>query len=111
MNAVQLNFQDWELVIDLNGGRIVSLKNKGILILGSFERIDGKSGNTHVCIPNFANDGVEKYGFIFHGPFRNAVWISNRQTENLLEIECEIDGLNVHQIFSFDDKNFDEDEM
>ena len=103
MNTIQLIFGFWELVIDLDGGRISSLKSKGILILGTFERIDGKSGNTHVCIPNFADDGVKKYGFPFHGPFRNAKWNLIQQTENSLEIECEIDGLNVHQFFLLND--------
>ena len=106
MNTIQLNFGDWNLVVDLEGGRIVSLKSKEILILGSFERIDGKKGNTHVCIPNFANDGVEKYGLPFHGPFRNATWILTQQTENLIEIECEVDEINVHQIFSFNEEYF-----
>ena len=106
MNIIQLNFEDWDLVVDLDGGRIVSLKNKGILILGSFERIDGKKGNTHVCIPNFAENGVEKYGLPFHGPFRNAMWTLTQQIENLVEIECEMDGFNVHQIFSFNEEYF-----
>ncbi len=106
MNTIQLDFGFWELIIDLDGGRICSLKNKGILILGSFFRIDGKQGNTHVCIPNFADDGVEKYGFIFHGPFRNAKWNLIQQLEDLLEIECEIDGLRVQQIFSLNNDYF-----
>jgi len=106
MNALQLNFGDWELVVDLNGGRISSLRNRGILILGSFQRIDGKIGNTHLCVPNFANDGVEKYGLPFHGPFRNAVWVLVSKTEDLLEINCEIDNLDVHQIFSLNDEYF-----
>ena len=46
MNQIQFNFEDWELVVDLEGGRVNSLKNRGVLILGSFERIDGKRGNT-----------------------------------------------------------------
>ena len=108
MNTIQLSFNDWTLVVDLDGGRINSLKNKDILILGSFERIDGKKGNTHICVPNFANDGVEKYGLPFHGPFRSANWVLIQQTEKLLEIECEIDNLNVHQIFSFNEDYFNQ---
>lgn len=106
MNTVLLEFNDWELVIDFDGGRIVSLKNRGSLLLGSFERIDGKRGNTHVCIPNFADQGVKKYGFPFHGLFRDAPWILIQKTESILEIDCETMGLNVRQIFSFNNEYF-----
>lgn len=106
MNMVQINFGDWELVVDLEGGRINSLKNRMVLILGSFERIDGKRGNTHVCIPNFANDGVKKYGLPFHGYFRNAPWVLVQKTENLIEINCETMGFDVHQIFSLNGEYF-----
>lgn len=106
MNTMQLIFKEWDLVVDLEGGRISSLKNRGILILGSFERIDGKRGNTHICVPNFGMDGVEKYGLPFHGPFRNAPWILVQKTENILEISCETIGLSVHQIFSFNSEYF-----
>lgn len=106
MDTAQLTFGSWDLVLDLNGGRIMSLKNKGILILGSFERIDGKKGNTHICAPNFANDGVEKYGLPFHGPFRNLLWKEVQNNGNLLEIECEDSGLNIHQIFSVNNEYF-----
>jgi hypothetical protein len=108
MDVLQLNFGEWELVVDLDGGRISSLRNKGILILGSFGRIDGKKGNTHVCVPNFFNDGVEKYGLPSHGPFRNATWVLVQQTENLLEISCEIENLDVRQIFSFNNEYFNQ---
>lgn len=100
MNTIQLAFKEWDLVVDLDGGRIDSLKNRGILILGSFERIDGKRGNTHVCIPNFANDGVKKYGLPFHGYFRNGPWVIIQKIDNLLEIGCETMGMFVRQIFS-----------
>lgn len=108
MNTIQLNNSGWELVIDLEGGRIVGLRNKEILILGSFERIDGKKGNTHVCIPNFNMDGVKEFGLPPHGPFRNELWKVSQQTENLLNIECEIGGINVHQVFSFEEDNFNQ---
>lgn len=106
METVQLNFGDWELVVDLDGGRIDSLKNRGVLILGSFERIDGKRGNTHICVPNFANDGVKKYGLPFHGYFRTGPWVVVQKTDNLLEISCETMGIFVHQIFSINSEYF-----
>lgn len=106
MNTVQLVFKDWELEVDLEGGRINVLKKNSILLLGSFERIDGKRGNTHICAPNFANDGVEKYGLPFHGPFRNAPWVLVQKEDNFLEISCETIGLDIHQIFSLNSEYF-----
>ena len=99
MNFIKLEKNNWILEVDLNGGRIVNLIKDDQKILGTFERIDGKKGNTHICTPNFANEGVEKFGFIFHGPFRNAEWNLVSSKENSLEIKCEIDGLLVRQKF------------
>ena len=99
MNFIKLEKNNWILEVDLNGGRIVNLIKDDQKILGTFERIDGKKGNTHICTPNFANEGVEKFGFIFHGPFRNAEWNLASSKEDSLEIKCEIDGLLVRQKF------------
>jgi hypothetical protein len=99
MNIVKIENKGWLLEIDLDGGRIFNLIKDNQKILGTFERIDGKKGNTHICVPNFANEGVEKFGFIFHGPFRNNEWQVIKQTQNSLEIVCEIDGLKVIQKF------------
>jgi len=41
----------WRVEVDLEGGRIISLMKDREGILGNFERMDGKMGNTHVCIP------------------------------------------------------------
>lgn len=104
MNITKISNADWGLEIDLSGGRIVSLENVNQKILGTFERIDGKKGNTHVCVPNFAAEGVEKYGYMFHGPFRNSEWVLVDKTSESIEIVCEIDGLNVNQKFKIGKK-------
>jgi len=104
MDMIKIEKNNWLLEIDLDGGRIVNLTKNNQKILGTFERIDGKKGNTHICTPNFANEGVEKLGFIFHGPFRNAVWNLVWQNDDGLEIECEIDGLSVKQKFLINDE-------
>jgi len=104
MKNLEIIFNKWILEIDLNGGRIVRLEKDGQKILGTFDRIDGKTGNTHVCVPNFAAEGMEKYDFIFHGPFRNSEWKLISQNDNSLEISCEIDALSVIQKFNIDDK-------
>jgi len=104
MNIVKIEKNNWLLEIDLDGGRIVNLIKDNQKILGTFERIDGKKGNTHICTPNFANEGVEKFGFIFHGPFRNSEWQIIKQDQKSLEINCEIDGLEVIQKFEIDNE-------
>jgi len=68
-----LKYLTWELQIDLNGGRIMRLKKENKIILGSFDRIDGKVGNTHLCAPNFGIEGKE-LGLPFHGFARQATW-------------------------------------
>ncbi|MCW1948966.1 MAG: hypothetical protein KIH89_000745 [Candidatus Shapirobacteria bacterium] len=104
MNIIKIEKNNWVLEIDLEGGRIVALIKGNQKILGTFDRVDGKKGNTHICTPNFANEGVEKFGFIFHGPFRNTVWNLVTQNDDGLEIGCEIDGLLVRQKFLVNDE-------
>lgn len=99
MNIVNLENDKWKLEINLIGGRIENLIKEGQKILGTYNRIDGKLGNTHVCIPNFAAEGVEKFGFIFHGPFRNCQWQLTKKKDDNLEIRCQNEGLLVDQIF------------
>lgn len=96
---MQKNFSshNWNLVINLHGGRIEELSYKNVPILGIFNRIDGKKGSTHLCVPNFSGEGMEKYGLPFHGPARNSSWKlvagsweegSDKNTR--LRIECTI---------------------
>lgn len=99
MNTIIIKNNWWILEIDLNGGRIVNLIKNKQKILGTYNRIDGKTGNTHVCVPNFASEGINKFGFIFHGPFRNIIWKVIKQDKNCLEICEEIDSLLVSQVF------------
>lgn len=99
MNTIIIKNNWWILEIDLNGGRIVNLIKNKQKILGTYNRIDGKTGNTHVCVPNFASEGINKLGYIFHGPFRNIIWKVIKQDKNCLEICEEIDSLLVSQVF------------
>lgn len=103
MDILKIEKDNWLLEIDLNGGRIVSLIKENNKILGTYNRIDGKIGNTHVCIPNFANEGVEKFGFVFHGPFRNSEWKLINQSKSGINIILELDGLSVTQSFEIKD--------
>jgi hypothetical protein len=99
MNIINVRKNGWLLEIDLDGGRVVKLEKDRQKILGTYNRIDGKIGNTHICVPNFSSEGVEKFGFIFHGPFRNSGWNVVNINENSVEINCEIEDLLVNQVF------------
>lgn len=98
MNTIIEN-NGWFLEIGLDGGRIVKLEKDRQMILGTYNRIDGKLGNTHVCVPNFSAEGVEKLGYTYHGLFRNGEWRVVNQSQNSLEISFEIENLVVNQIF------------
>jgi galactose mutarotase-like enzyme len=76
-----------QLEIDLNGGRIRELKLDDKIILGTFLRVDGKEGNTHVCCPNFGVEDVE-YGSVSHGPGRKMEWKVEERRKNSVEISC-----------------------
>jgi len=86
MSIITLSYLHWTFTCDLQGGRITKLSYKGVPILGSFKRIDGKQGSTHLCVPNFAAEGMDTYGLPFHGPARNLNWTPEKQTERQLEI-------------------------
>jgi galactose mutarotase-like enzyme len=87
---IEIKNNNWYLKVCLNGGRASNLEKNKQKILGTFSRIDGKIGNTHLCCPNFANEGVEKYGLPFHGPSRNDEWKVSEQSENSLTIFYEM---------------------
>lgn len=95
---------NWKLEFDLKGGRIKKLEKNKKLILGTFDRVDGKIGNTHLCVPNFEEEG--KKGILpFHGLFRNIEWRGDLETgfvarETGLEViqEFELKTKFVHKI-------------
>lgn len=118
MSCIQIRNKKWKAEIDLHGGRIISLRCENRNLLGTYHRIDGKIGNTHVCIPNFGKEGVEQYGLPFHGPARNKEWghlqdvISKNKCESL-KIECRLRKTETYkaellasQTFSFQNNSF-----
>jgi len=116
MSYIQIRNKKWNAEIDLHGGRIVSLQHGDRKLLGTYHRIDGKMGNTHVCIPSFGSEGKE-FGLPFHGPARNQVWkIVGREgkaQDRELKIECTLPktekyraDLLVRQTFFFQDGSF-----
>lgn len=107
--TIRLDSSGWGLVLDLKGGRIVSLYHKEKRILGTYARIDGKSGNTHLCLPNFAGEGTA-LGLPFHGPTRNATWNIKEKRRYSLVIWCDVPTsdlyparLHVEQSFKMQD--------
>lgn len=94
---------NWFLEIDLIGGRIKELKYGDEVVLGTFERIDGKLANTHICCPNFGNEGMEELNLPFHGPFRNMIWKLISKDKGKIEIEAVDLGLKVRQFFDLQD--------
>lgn len=104
MKLIEFKNKNWLLKIDLEGGRIYELSKEGEKILGTYERIDEKIGNTHVCIPNFAREGVDNLGMVAHGPFRNQRWkleTGDKKVEK--RIKAEVEGLEVEQVFSLEE--------
>ncbi len=87
---IHMSNLNWELAVDLEGGRIEKLIHKHNLILGSFKRIDEKKGSSHLCIPNFAGEGETEFGLPFHGPARNESWFIRDEKKGLLTILCKI---------------------
>lgn len=100
---------NWDLVVDLVGGRIISLSHTKKRVVGSYHRMDGKMGTTHLCIPSFDKEGQEKYNLPFHGLVRNKEWMCKNKTERSLTLSCEISPslsyparLSVEQEFRLD---------
>jgi galactose mutarotase-like enzyme len=110
MKIIQIKKNNWKLKIDLIGGRIVELRYGKRKILGTYKRIDGKTGNTHICVPNFGNEGGVEFGLPFHGGGRNKVW----ETEGRgLRLQCLLQhtekyrtDLLVCQTFTFQKNSF-----
>ena len=85
---MDLNSNNWSLLLDLNGGRIKELFYKGIKVFGTYQRLDGKVGNTHLCIPSFDKEGQERYNLPFHGLVRNTQWSVTKKSKNSITIHC-----------------------
>lgn len=93
---MNLAYNNWSLTLDLNGGRIKELTHKGIRVFGTYSRIDGKVGNTHICVPSFDKEGQEKYGLPFHGLVRNTQWNIKNQSTSSIAISCKTPLSNLY---------------
>jgi len=71
--------------LNLDGGRIEKLEIGENIILDRFERIDGKIGSTHICVPNFGSE-LNEYELPFHGYARNEKWDIVEERDNFIKI-------------------------
>jgi len=85
---MKLYSSNWSLSLDLNGGRIKELSYKEVKVFGTYTRIDGKVGNTHLCIPSFDKEGQEKYNLPFHGLVRAIPWTVKNKSDGSVVISC-----------------------
>lgn len=83
--------------VDTNGGKISEMILDGVKVLGTYNRIDGKKGSTHVCTPNFAGEGMETYGLPFHGPARTLEWEITKEDDKSLEMRVVLEALEKYE--------------
>lgn len=83
--------------MDLKGGRIVKLSLDDNIILGTFTRIDGKQGNTHICAPNFNLEGTKEYGLPAHGQPRSSVWQVKTDDATYLSIYLNLQSTGLYK--------------
>jgi galactose mutarotase-like enzyme len=88
---------NWSLSLDLNGGRIKELSYKGVKVFGTYHRVDGKIGNTHICAPSFDKEGQEKYNLPFHGYARTLIWNDKQLSANTIEIKTITPSTKTYQ--------------
>ncbi|MCR4329953.1 MAG: hypothetical protein NUV65_05425 [Candidatus Roizmanbacteria bacterium] len=101
------------LLLDIQGGRIYELTLHSHKILGTYTRVDGKVGNSHVCAPNFSAEGIQAYGLSQHGSARNRQWSIESEKENACTIRCTVppEGtypsiLSIEQQFVLENNSF-----
>lgn len=107
---MNIQYDDWSLTVDLDGGRIHDLFHKQTRVLGTYNRIDGKTGTTHLCAPSFDKEGQKGYLLPFHGYARTLMWSVVSQAENTVTIRAITPlsttypaSLEILQTFTFDD--------
>ena len=83
---IHTSHADWFLSVNLDGGRIKELSYKQIKVFGTYNRIDGKEGSTHICAPSFDKEGQDAYNLPFHGYARTLKWAIEKQTADSVEI-------------------------
>ncbi|MCX6732563.1 MAG: hypothetical protein NTV98_03415, partial [Candidatus Roizmanbacteria bacterium] len=84
---MNLTYNNWSLTLDLDGGRIHDLSHKGVKVFGTYQRIDEKMGNTHVCTPSFDKEGQDVYQLPFHGYARTLTWSGEQIANDTLQIK------------------------
>ncbi|MGI8420424.1 MAG: hypothetical protein ACR2LN_07350 [Candidatus Levyibacteriota bacterium] len=107
---VEIKENDDVLRVESLGAK-VSLTLKGIPLLGSFTRGDGKTGITHPCTPVFGPDRKNLYGLKQHGNMRNEPVSLQHVADNVIVSHALADpgypkGVVVKQIMGVEDGSF-----
>lgn len=92
-----LSSPNWDLTLNLTGGRVEELSYKKELVLGTFVRADGKRSNTHVCTPNFNREGMKEYGLPVHGTPRTLEWQVKVSDKTYFSIYCIVPATELHK--------------
>lgn len=92
-------------------GAKVEVTLDGVIILGSFNRGDSKSGITHPCTPIFGPDRNNVYGLKQHGNMRNEECSVSKVAESIIVSHTITDdgypqGMMVKQILGIEDNVF-----
>lgn len=98
--------------INPDGGRIEYLRLKGIELLTTATRGDGKKGSTHPCSPIFGPETTTHFGLAQHGPVRTTMMNIDEETETTAKLTATVEqanyphGLHIEQQFTLTETSF-----
>lgn len=110
-DGVEIRDDMGDLLRVFSTGAKIRLDLRGICVLGTFARGDGKQGMTHPCTPIFGPDRNNLYGLKQHGNARNEVCNVNRIADNIIVSHTITDagypeGIMVKQVMGIEDGMF-----
>ncbi|MBA3723995.1 MAG: hypothetical protein H0W89_03840 [Candidatus Levybacteria bacterium] len=110
-SALKLTTEEGDILCVAPLGSKIALSLKGVTILNSFLRGDGKEGMTHPCTPIFGPDRENLYGLKQHGNMRNELCDVKQVADSVIVSHKITDtgypeGMIVKQIMSVEDGSF-----
>lgn len=108
---IELTNDEGDLLRVFSSGAKITLNLRGHLILGAFERGDGKNGVTHPCTPIFGPDKNNLYGLKQHGNMRNEICDVKQIADNTIVSHTISDagypdGMMVKQVMGIEEGVF-----
>lgn len=108
---VEIQNADKDVLRVFSAGGKIQVQLRGVVVLGSFERGDGKKGITHPCTPIFGSDKNNLYGLNQHGNMRNEHISVNQVGDNIITSHTITDegypeGIVVKQMMGIEDGMF-----